>query len=80
MFKFESNQIVVTPESTGVILKVSNYLDNKELIDESIYESGWEQQTEMSKEELNWYLIKEEFNGEELYMWYDEEELYEFNK
>ena len=80
MFKFESNQTVVTPESTGVILKVSNYLDNKELIDESIYESGWEQQTEMSKEELNWYLIKEEFNGEELYMWYDEEELYEFNK
>lgn len=75
MKKFKVNELVKTPEFEGVIVKVSNYLDNKESIDKTIRESGWEQQTEMSKEELTWYLVKEEINGESHFEWYDEEEL-----
>ena len=55
----------------GLILKVSSYKDNKEEIDMGIMESGWEQQTDSTKEELVWYLV----DSEEGEMWLDEEEI-----
>ena len=64
------NQTVKTPESTGVVMNVSNYLDNKEAIDNSITEQGWESST--PREELKWYLVDDESFGP---IWYDEDEL-----
>jgi hypothetical protein len=58
-------------EGGGVILKVSSYKDNKKEIDREIMESGWEQQTFLTKEELIWYLI----DCEEGEIWTDEEEI-----
>jgi hypothetical protein len=53
------------------VLKVSTYDENKKAIDSSIAQSGWEQQSEKTKEKLTWYLVD---NGDEQ-EWYEEEEL-----
>ena len=71
MDKFKVGQEVELGFGMGVILKVSFYKDNKKEIDKEIRESGWEQQTNLTKEELVWYLV----DCEEGEMWLDEEEI-----
>jgi hypothetical protein len=71
MSKFKVGQEVELGFGMGVILKVSSYKDNKKGIDKEIRESGWEQQTDLTKEELVWYLV----DCEEGEMWLDEEEI-----
>jgi hypothetical protein len=71
MDKFKVGQEVELGFGMGIILKVSSYKDNKKGIDKEIRESGWEQQTDLTKEELVWYLV----DCEEGEMWLDEEEI-----
>jgi hypothetical protein len=73
--EYKLGQTVNFNEEPVKILAVSSYEDNKKEIDASIYEMGWEQQTEASKEELTWYKIN--FLGED--EWVDNEELDAFN-
>lgn len=74
LFEFKVGERIQTPFAgdlkSAVVLAVSSYQDNKEAIDKSIYDSGWESST--PKEELTWYKLKFD-NGET--MWVDNEEL-----
>jgi len=74
MTTIKLNQIVKTPEATGIVMNISNYLDNKETIDNNISEQGWESGT--SRDELKWYLVDCEAFGP---TWYDEDELKAYN-
>ena len=73
---FKVGQSINYPEGgKAEIIKISSYDENKEEIDKSISEGGWESNT--PREELTWYKVEpDEYGNIE---WFDEEELKEYN-